>query len=202
MGAAAIPLITAVVGTGLQAKAAHDTRKRADAEAQRGLDAQMANQRDTDRQVNQEISSVEASTPEAARASSAQAFLEQLRRTRANAVGGTGGVGGDRYAEDTENAQSDVSNFGTRTADLMARINAPAQQRVAEDQGFANLNNKIGIARRNSGAEQFLSELRMRSIRPDAGLTALGEGLTGVAHGMASRNPKTPKSSGIIGPRE
>lgn len=175
----------AAAGAGVNAYNQNQTVKHQDEETARGIALQGQHQQDANVRVNQEVDAMKNSSPEASRASAANDFLEQLRRTRAQAVSGPGAVKGSRYAADTADAQSSVSDLGTRTAGLLSRINAPAFQRQNEQQGFAQLSSDLGTIGRDSAADQFLTQLRLRQARPNAGVGLLGDALSGAGSAVA-----------------
>jgi hypothetical protein len=184
--AAWVPLVMAAVGTGTQAYVAHEAAADQDKTAAMGIREQAAHQRQADERVSSEVSALEQSTPEAARAQATGAFMDQLRKSRSQAV--PGGVAGasSRYDEDLGAAGEEVQDFGSKVASTLARINAPGLQRQAEGQGFARLSSDLGGLQRSSTGDAFLNQLRLRGIKPDPWLSGAGELVTGVGGGMAA----------------
>lgn len=197
MGAAAIPLILSAVSAGAQVYNSNQTQKRQDEELAQGIRIQGQRQREADAQVDQQVKALSRSTPEEAQAKATQDFMDQLRRTRAQAIGGSD-IGGERYAADLSGAQSDVANTGRNEANLMARISAPGIQRQQEGQGMNRLASVLGGIQRNSAADQFLTELRARGIKRNPWIDAVADVAGGVAEGMASgTGGSTLSKSGI-----
>jgi hypothetical protein len=196
----AVGLGLSALGAGINAKNQHDTAVKQDQNAAQSIISQAADQRKAASQVNQEIDKVGASTPEAARQASLNAFMTQLQQSRSQAGGGANEVGGSRFATDKASAGKEVTDFGTRTAALLSRINAPTLQRQQERQGMSQLGSDLSETQRQSQADQFLSQLRARTIQPNPWAEALGSTLGGVGSGLASnastKPPKTPKPSG------
>jgi hypothetical protein len=191
MGASAIPLVISALSAGAEMYNNRQVAKEQDTAAIQGIQAQAANQRKADETVNASVDQLGQSTPEAARAQATNDFLGQLRRNRAQSVtGGALGSTSSRFNTDAAGAQKDIANFGEQNADLMGRINAPSLQREQEGVGMNRLSTDLGSIARNSAGDQFLTQLRMRSARPNPWVTA-GAGLgTGAANGMATRAPK------------
>lgn len=192
MGAAAIPLILSAVGTGASMYNNNQVQKRQEEATAEGLRQQQVRQQQADAAVASQINNVKNSSPEASREASTKAFMDQLQRSRQQAIT-TGG--GDRYGNELNAAGTDVDNYGKKVADTLARISAPELQRQGEAQQFARTASDLGGISRNSAADDFLTQLRLRSIRPDAGIGALGSLAGGVANGLASngRGVKVPK---------
>jgi hypothetical protein len=184
--AAWVPLVVAALGSGVQAYNVRQTAKEADNVAAQGIRQQGERQREADDRVSQEVNALEASSPEAARAQATEAFMGQLRRTRGNAVENGPAGASARYGADLAGAEGDVADFGSRGADILARIGAPAQQRLAEGQGAGRLASDLGGIGRNAGGDAFLNNLRQRSVRNNPWLEAGGQILTGVGSGMAA----------------
>src|SRR4051812_9942209 len=104
-----IPAVMAAVGTGVQAKEQHDTLKEQDEAAAQGIRTQAGHQREADARVAQEVNKIGQSSPEDSQREATDAFMSQLKRTRAQAQGG-GSVGAvsDAYATDSTQAGKDV----------------------------------------------------------------------------------------------
>jgi len=182
-----IALAATAAGAGVNAYNQRQTAKREDEQATQGLLSQYARQREADAAVDSQVDALKGSGPEAARADATAQFLAQLRRSRASAEGAVSPIEGGRYASDLTAANEENAALGDRTAKILARINAPSAQRAAEGEGFAQLASNIQGIGRNSQADAFLNELRMRRIRPDTGLAIAGDVITGAGKGIASK---------------
>lgn len=184
--AAWVPLVIGALGAGASAYNTREVAKDQDQAAAAGIRLQAQRQQEADQRVSQEVSAMEQSSPEAARKQATDDFLGQLRRTRGQAVAGGPAGASQRYAQDLESASGDVTDFGTKVADTMARISAPSLQRQSEGQSFARTASDLGTIGRNAQGDAFLNQLRLNSIRRDPWIDA-GAGLAGgVAGGMAS----------------
>lgn len=188
-----IPLAISALGSGAQAYNTYRTMGKQDEEAAVGIRAQAGHQRQADEAVNNSVDQLGQSSPEGARAKATDDFLSQLRRNQGQAVPGASPGGSSRYAEDSAGAETDVADFGAKAASTMARISAPGMQREQEGVNFNRLSTSLGTIGRNASGDQFLTQLRSRSIRENPWVNA-GVGVaTGAANGMASR-PASPKA--------
>lgn len=181
----------------------NETRKAADEQGQiaaQGIRTQAANQRQADENVDASVEGLARSTPEGARERATGDFLAQLRRNRAQATPGAVPGGSSRYNADVAGAERDVADFGAQAADTLARINAPAMQRETEGIATNRLATNLDTIGRNSGADQFLTQLRMNATRPNPWVGAASQLGQGIASGMATRAPRTT-NSGFSGPR-
>lgn len=195
---AAIPYALSALGAGLSAKSQYDARKQQQDTATAGLIQQASDQKQANAAVNQAVQKTAGSTPEAARQASLNAFLTQLQQSRAQANGGDSAVtGSNRYTTGKAQAGSDINNFSNRTADLLSRITAPEMQRQQEAQTRAQLGSDIGTIQRQSQADQFLEQLRQRTITPNPWMNAGGELLSNAGTGLASYNGGKPPKTKI-----
>lgn len=199
---AAIPLIISAVSAGVGAMENRRVLKAQDDALAQGIAGQAVNQRQADQEVGTAVEGLAQSTPEGAREKATGDFLAQLRRNRAQATPGAVPGGSSRYRTDVAGADREVADFGAQAADTLARINAPAMQREAEGVASNRLSTNLGLAGRNSAADQFLTQLRVNSIRANPWVGAGAQIGQGVASGMASRAPRgSTGNSGFSGPR-
>lgn len=154
-------------------------------QALQGMAGQRAKQREIDARLNQEIDSLEQSTPEDEQNASMQAFLNQLRMNRAGAEGEeTPGV--SRYGQDTANAQASIDNYGKKVASIMSRIGAAREQRRNEGFSVGRAASDVANTARNASGDDFINRLRMSQIRPNEWATAGGDFLKGAGAGAVS----------------
>lgn len=188
VGAAAVPYALAALSAGVGAWQADDTSKRQDREAAAGIRQQGATQRQADERVNAELAQLEGSSPEQERRASQDAFMQELQRSRATAASSMPGVAGasGRYGSDLVAADAAATGTAAKVADLMARINAPALQRQREGSSFGRAGSDLNVLGRRSAGDDFITQLRARSIRANPWITAGGQVLGGVGAGMAS----------------
>jgi len=184
---AAVPLIISAISAGAQAYETNRVAKNQDEEAAQGIRLQANNQQQADTDVGASVDQLGKSNADSARTTATNDFLGQLRRNRGQAVSGAAPNGSARYKADMAGAESDVNDFGARAADTLARVNAPGIQREAEDTGFNRLATSLAATGRASAGDQFLTQLRMRSIRQNPWVGAGSQFGQGAANGMASR---------------
>lgn len=179
-------LAASALGAGVNAYNTDQTAKRQDETAAQGIMQQGVRQREADSAVNAEAERLKQSSPDDARNAATAQFMDQLRRSRSQAEGQPDVLGGSRFGADTNAANAKNYDIASRAANVMGRINAPAQQRATEGQGIAQLASDIGGISRNSQGDAFLTNLRERGIRPDAGLSATGDIIGGIGSGIAA----------------
>lgn len=185
MGASVIvPLALSALSAGASA---YNTRQMQDEQsdiATQGLLAQKANQQEADAEVAAGVGQIERSSPEQAQKDATNAFMEQLRRSRGQAVGESV-IGGDQFKSDVDQANSDVTNYGTRQAGIQGRINAPQLQRQQEGNVMGRIASNLNTVGRNTNADDFLTRLRMGSVQSNPWISAGAEIGGGVASGLA-----------------
>ena len=181
-----VPAVIAAVGAGAQQVDAHNTAQRQDEQAAQGIRIQGADQQKADTQVAQNIQKLQGSSPEAARANAANAFITQLRRNSAESTGVPVAGGSARYKGDIATSNQNITDYGNNLADTQASILAPNLQRQAEGQNSQQLAANLSEIGRQSQANAFLSQLRMRGITNNPWAQAGGSILEGVGNGMAS----------------
>lgn len=187
--AVAIPAIISAIGAGAQVYAGREAAKEQDEAAAQGIRVQAGKQREADARVAQEVQNLENSTPEDSRRQATDAFMQQLKRTRAQSQGSDQvGAVSDEYTSGSTQANTDISKFGADRAGLLGRINAPGLQRQAETVSMGRANTDLGLIKRAAAGDQFLTQLRQQSIRANPWLVAGGQVLGGVGQGMASWN--------------
>lgn len=182
-----VPAVLAAVGTGVQAVETRNTAKEQDEAAAQGIRTQAGHQRQADARVAQEVSNLQASSPEDSQRAATDAFMEQLKRTRAQAHGPEQvGAVSDEFSAGSAQAGADVDKFGANRAGLLGRINAPGMQRQNETVSRLRAGTDLGLIRRNSSGDQFLTQLRQQSIRANPWTMAAGQLIGGVGSGMAA----------------
>lgn len=178
-----IPLAISAAAGGAQLYNQDRVASRADRIAAQGIRQQGARQRDVNARVDQEVSRIEGSDPARDREVANAQFMEQLRRSRAAAGGGTPVVGASsRYNDEVADSDAAVQTTAARVADLMARARAPYLQREREAQGFDRLRSDVGMIDRAAQGDAFLNQLRLRGVRANPWIDALA----GVAQGYAN----------------
>lgn len=185
--AAWVPAVIAAVGAGVQANETDQTARRQDENAAQGIRTQAGKQREADARVSQEVNKLGQSTPEDAQKQATDAFMEQLNRTKTQAVGErSAGATSDAYNTDSAQANADVQKYGANRAGVLGRIAAPGIQRTAENVSRARAGTDLGLIARNSAGDQFLTQLRASQIHNNPWTMAAGQTIGAIGGGMAA----------------
>lgn len=182
-----VALGLAAASAGTQYYNTQQTAKRTD----RALATSIRNQGEKERQatgrVNEEVEKLKGSTADASRRKSLDSYMETLLRNRGKSDNGLiGQPGGEAFQQAAARASEGVQDYGTTTADLMSRIDAPTMQRQQEAFGYGNLATDLGLIGREAKGMAFLDDLRYRKAsQRNAGLDALSALLSGAAGGVA-----------------
>lgn len=181
MGAAAVPIITTLVGAGASYAASRKVANDQDAIAADGIRRQAENQRQTTARLNQTLNQMSASGPAEERASAQQSYGEQLQRSRTMAGAGLAQRGiSQQFDEMAGASEGQATGYAQQVADLMARIDAGGLQRQREGNQMADMGMDFDVLGGNIKGDEFLTRLRMGGVRRNPWLDALG-GAAGVA---------------------
>lgn len=199
-----IPLVMAAVSAGTQYYNAEKTADRQDTELASRLTADAERQRRADAEVQKLIQQTAQSTPQEEIKSSLAQFTEQLRKAQGGQVSALEAPSGasDRYKKDAAAAASGVSQYGDKLSGLFSRIDAAQRQREGEAVQRADLGTVIDLIGRESQGANFLSDMRMNSIRDNPWLTALSQVTAGAASGYGGGAKSAPagKQAGKVAP--
>lgn len=180
----ALALALAAASAGLQYQNTKKTTERQDAQAAAGIRQQGERQKQADAKVADEVERLKASTAEDERAASLGSFMDALRKTKGSATAGLEGPGGEAFRLAAEEASTGVQNKAAADASLLARIDAAGQQRQGEGFGYGRLGTDLSLIGRQAAGDDFLNQLRLSSIRRNAGLD-LAAGLMSAGSGAA-----------------
>lgn len=183
-----------MIGLGLAAAAAggqyyntRQTAKRQDQQAAAGIRQQGLRQREADQKVNTQLAELEASSAAADRAQRLDDYMQGLRRNRGTMQAGlTPNIGSAAFRADSQAAADDVQDYAARAAGLMSRIDAPAMQRQSEAFSAGNLATDIGLIGRQAAGDDFINDLRLRSIRRNPWIDAASQVAGGYGASLAS----------------
>ena len=157
-------------------------------------------ERKADAKVNQQVQQLEGSTAEDERKQALGEYMDQLRQGRGQIEAGlTPTIGGSAFREDAANDAADVQKYAADTAGLMARIDAAGRQRQGEAFGYGNLATDSGLIGRQSAGEDFMSRLRMNSIRRNPWIDAAVAAGGAYATSKAGSNTNTGAATGSGG---
>lgn len=174
-------LILSAVGGGTKAINQQVSLKRQDRAAARGIREQGELQRGADVTVNELIADIGGSTGEAERGEALEGFLNTLRENQ----GVTGGaadplaLGGQRFAERVEGGVAETRAAGTARAGRLSTIDAASRQRLNEANRTALTATQLREVENQSRAQDFITQLRVASKRPNALVDILGSVLQG-----------------------
>ncbi|MDH7548270.1 hypothetical protein [Stenotrophomonas geniculata] len=187
----------AVIGAATQQYTQHQAAKKADNQAANRIYQQAANQERADYAVNQLLTKRATDDGSAERANVTRSLMDQSQAAQMAASRGLnqGGAVSDAYRASANDAALGISDYGQRAAGLMARIDAPQQQRRREALQSGNLASQLGLIGREAASDDFLAQLRLQAIRPDPWLTAAGQIAQGIGSGMAARGGAAPKTN-------
>lgn len=182
-----VPLAIAAVSAGAQYYNTQQTAHKQDNALAEQIRNQAAQQREADARVTKTVQDTAASNPDAARDSVLDQYMQQMRRHQTAATGNLNTpVGASQaFKQDAANAALGVQNYGSQFADLMSRIDAPALQRQQEAFNFGNLSTDLAGIKRNAAGQDFLDELRLRSIRRNPWIDAASQMGMAYASGAA-----------------
>lgn len=140
-------------------------------------------------QTNQLIAKTAASNPDAAKSDLLSQFTTELNKTRGNATKSLGQVGNvsGAYTKAANDAAQGISDYGNTNAGLLSSIDAPSVQRQQEAADLSQYATQIGGLKRTSAADEFLTNMRLRSITPNPWLMGLGGVAQGASGAMAAR---------------
>lgn len=184
--AQAVPYIVMATATAAQVANSERTARKQDQQVAAGIQRQGRLQRQADERVNQQISDLEGSSSQQARAERQAQYMDTLRRNQASLEGGlTPGVGSETFRDDSARAVEGVHDFAGQSAGLMARMDAPGMQRQDESFGYGRTATDLGMIGRESRGDAFLNELRLRAIRRNPWIDAASGVAMSAAGGMA-----------------
>jgi hypothetical protein len=153
---------------------------------------QSERQREADAQVNDLVQKRAGSDASGEREKTLGGYLDQVRAATGAATSGLGQVGrvSNAYQQSANDAALGVTDYGQKTAQLMSRIDAPAQQRQREALENAQFQTDLGLIKRNASGDDFLARLRLQNIRRnpwiDAASSLAGGAASSVAGGAGS----------------
>lgn len=183
------------------------TAKRQDNQLADSIRSQSKLQKEQNQRVNDEVAKVGNSTMEDSRQKRMGDFLAQLGRNRQSITSGlTPTIGSDAFKADSATAATGALDNAGNIAGLLSRIDAPGMQRQAEGVGYGHLATDTDLLKRRSQGQQFIDDIRLKSIRRNGGLDfaanllgafgTAGIGAGGATGGLAGTANYTPISQG------
>lgn len=194
--------VVALAGTAAQQYGDSQMRHDQSAEAGRRADQARALNERAGSRVSQEVQNLKDSTADAGKTDEnalQNDFMEALRRAQV-ANGGSGldstpGNVSDQYSADAATARMANVAGNRAAATNLSRIDAPFMQRVREGSGASRTASDLSRIESEGRGQDFLSQLRMSMISPNAGLNAVGDLAGGYAQGRSQRAVPVKKPS-------
>lgn len=188
-----VPALLTAGGAGLSYYNGRQTAKRQDNIVAGQIRQQGARQQEANRAIADAMQQRAGQGADDERASIGSQYLDQVRNAQANAQRGLGQVGAvsGAYQQDANNAALGIGDYGTRTAGLMARMDAPAQQRQREGISDARTAMDLDQIGRRSRSDDYLAHLRLQGTQRDPWMD-LASSLMGVGAGFASKSMGQP----------
>lgn len=183
-----IALALAAAAAGTSYYNTQQTAKRTDNALADQIRNQGKKQGEADAKVNDEVAKLKASRSEDERQKSLAGYLDTLRKGKGELEAGlTPNFGSAAFQQDAANDAAGVEQFASNRAGLLARMDAPLDQRRGEGYDYGNLATDLGLIGREAQGQNFLDELNVkRKSRRNAGLDALSSFLGGAAGGVSS----------------
>lgn len=154
-----------------------NTARRQDQAAADSIRNQSLLQKKADVQVNDTVQKLAGSNASTAQKARLDDYLSTLQRNKATTTAGlTPTIGSNTFKADAANAANDANGYATKTAGLMASMDAPGIQRQAEGFDYGKLGTDLGLIGRQSQGQSFLDQVRMNGIRRNPNID-LGAGL-------------------------
>lgn len=183
--------IAALAGTGIQMANQANTQRKQAQEMERARRASQLINDAAGRRVNEEIQKVSKSTPDVEQQTAQQGFMDALKRSLVDGSGGLAGPGSasQRFSSDFGEAKDEGIMENARTARTLARIDAPVLQRQREGQAMAGAASDLSLIEGRGRGQDFLTQLRMSMIQPNAAADAAGNFLNSYAQARSKRLP-------------
>lgn len=184
-----IPLALSALSAGANYYNTRQTQKKQDNILAGQIRQQGVRQQEADQAIAEAMRERAAQGAENERAAIGNQYLDQVRAAQANAQRGLGQVGqvSRAYQVDANNAALGIGDYGARTADLMARIDAPAQQRQREGVADARVAMELDQIGRRSRADDYLAQLRLRGVQRNPWVD-MASSLMGAGAGFAAQS--------------
>lgn len=176
------------------------TAKRQDQNAARGIQNQAKVQQDANRRILQTVSDAKKSTSDDERRKANENYLQTVRAKLGSANQGLAARGISKQFDELAGGEAAANDdFGQVLSGLMARMDAPLQQRRNESASYGNLGMDLTRLGSNSSAEDFLTRLRQQSIRRDPWIDFAASAANGYAANYTGGGTGTSGSGSLPG---
>jgi len=161
-----IAMAAMAAAAAMQARNTAQTAKRQDNQLAESIRNQSKIQKEHDARINEEVQKLGNSTMEGSRQKRMDQFMQQISRNRAGMTGNlTPNYGSNAFVADSNAAAGEVQAGAANTAGLLAQIDAAGMQRQDEGASMGHLASDTELAKRRSQGQQFMDDIRLRSIR-------------------------------------
>lgn len=176
------------------------TAKRQDQNAAAGIRHQSAIQDEANRRILTTISAAKKSTSDDERRAANDEYLNTVRAKLGQANQGLAARGISQQFDALAGGEAAANDdFGKTLSGLMARMDAPINQRRGEQAAYGNLGMDLTRLNQNVGAEDFLTRLRQSSIRRNGFIDLAAAVGNGYASNYTGGNGGTSGSGSIPG---
>jgi hypothetical protein len=192
------PLVVAAIAAAViqqynQAK----TAKRQDKAAAASIRTQAETQREANKRMNEQLDTLQDSTPADEKATRSSQIRTQLKRNQSMALAGLNPTGGGEAVTNmVDSAGRQAVDYGGFINESLSGIDAPLLQRQGEAFDRADVEGDLNRLRRNSAQEGNLLRLRQAGIRDNPWLSLLSTGLSAYAGSGGFGGGKTMAGSG------
>lgn len=178
-----IPAVLSLVSAAGTAYATNQAAKKQDRTAAAGILQQEQLQKKANDRVNQTIKQVADSNPNQYQAQDTKQYLTALQQARSAAQQGYGTApqGANALQKWQARNQAAQGAYADQSANYLAAVQAPQQQRMNEGFQLGNLGgdlNETGIDSRN---DYYLTNMAVNSIKPNPWLLAASQAAGGAA---------------------
>jgi hypothetical protein len=192
-----MPWVGAVVALVAAAATAYNTdqtAKHQDQNAAAGIRHQNAIQDEANRRILSTIADARKSTSDDERKAANDEYLTTLRAKMGQANQGLAARGiSQQFDQLAQGEAANNADFGTNIASLMARMDAPLNQRRGEAASYGNLGMDLTRLNQNIGGEDFLTRLRQASIQRNPWIDLAASAANGYAANYGGGNGNTGK---------
>ncbi len=184
-----VPALLAAGSAGASYYNGRQTAKRQDNILAGQIRQQGVRQQEADQAIANAMQQRASQGAEGERAAIGSQYLDQVRAAQANAQRGLGQVGAvsRAFQQDANDAALGIGDYGNQMAGLMARIDAPTQQRQREGIADSRVAMDLDQIGRRSRADDYLANLRLRGVQRNPWID-LASSLMGAGAGFAAQS--------------
>lgn len=187
----------ALVAAATSAYNTHDTARKADNVAAQGIRTQAQNQRSANQRLGKTIDDIGKSDASSAKKSIGKQYLDHAQASMGKANAGLvrKGLSSD-FNDRAGGAAAANEDYASLTANLLARMDAPLQQRQAESNVMGNTGMDLGVIGSKIQGDAFLNQMQMNGVRRNPYIDAAAQMANAYAKGYTPANGNT----GVVNP--